>query len=456
MRGDHDANGGCPNEQRPTPACAGITTARACSPRSNYGLPPRARGSQPARSTRAVVDTAYPRVRGDHVRLALAVVISEGPTPACAGITLAAYPGSPREWPTPACAGITSLPTELRRAAGLPPRARGSPLACLWRANVMRAYPRVRGDHFRNGRFREHAGLPPRARGSPSSTSAACGHDAAYPRVRGDHWVPARAPRGRGGPTPACAGITVEPHDEGPAARGLPPRARGSRVDSDASAVRHGLPPRARGSPRRLTSGVEPGPTPACAGITVSPARSVMRAVGPPPRARGSLLHIRQTLTAGPTPACAGITTEVATGVSTRGLPPRARGSPRGRAVGHAGGGLPPRARGSRAHPREVPRRRAYPRVRGDHFYPGRRRKTAGLPPRARGSRVSGQMPHERRAYPRVRGDHSGVRCDGRGIGLPPRARGSPSRSLVGASAAPAYPRVRGDHCAKARWLKNA
>ena len=200
-----------------------------------YGLPPRTRGSPPAdpahravlgstpayagitakHRTRRTWTAVYPRVRGDHH--------GQRPNPH-------RYPGLPprtrgsharrgareaRSRSTPAYAGIT-----IRR----------------WRAaKRQEVYPRVRGDHTAMPAvLLELGGLPPRTRGSllhrrldpgnRRSTPAYAGitghrgrHGSGpqvYPRVRGDH---------------VTAGLDAQ------AARGLPPRTRGSQRYSERS-----------------------------------------------------------------------------------------------------------------------------------------------------------------------------------------------------------------------------
>ena len=218
----------------------------------------------------------------------------------------------------------------VRVADGLPPRARGSlhardaydveagPTPACARITFGSAhprspplaYPRVRGDHKRRGEEHPAArGLPPRARGSLTLRPA--------------------TPLG-GGPTPACAGIT-NCRIESAYADEAYPRVRGDHLTGlRLKSASNGLPPRARGSlPHAARSNASPRPTPACAGITTPLGKSsgvtrayprvrgdhatrvfrLVAANGLPPRARGS--QVRAPLeesTRWPTPACAGIT----------------------------------------------------------------------------------------------------------------------------------------------------
>ena len=73
-------------DQRPTPACAGITS-RA--------------------SPTAPCCTAHPRMRGDHTRTSVLCDWTEGPPPHARGSRTPGRGAAPRARPTPACAGIT-------------------------------------------------------------------------------------------------------------------------------------------------------------------------------------------------------------------------------------------------------------------------------------------------------------------------------------------------------------
>jgi len=216
------------NPRRPTPAGAGITPTPwfrmrrgGAYPRGRgdhplgesveqqlAGLPPRARGSRqlhrdrvggarptPAGAgitTRSPLTTrprpAYPRGRGDHPRHSSHDRHPIGLPPRARGSHQRREPDRQELRPTPAGAGITTPPS--------------SPTA------TATAYPRGRGDHCSwFAPQRTAAGLPPRARGSPTPDSRkamklgptpagagitdapAAGDNLAraYPRGRGDH-----------------------------------------------------------------------------------------------------------------------------------------------------------------------------------------------------------------------------------------------------------------------------
>ena len=193
--------------QRPTPACAGITTARAGS-RASTTAYPRVRGDHSLAVYSAVVYTGLPpRARGSR-GLHRQVVKSEGPTPACAGITLAGITGSPPRRAYPRVRGDHMLPrSDCPWYVGLPPRARGSPLVCLWPPTWCGPTPACAGITSGTSAASWSTGPTPACAGITMSTSAAMRYAAAYPRVRGDHiGVPV-----------LCPGWW-----------GLPPRARGS------------------------------------------------------------------------------------------------------------------------------------------------------------------------------------------------------------------------------------
>ena len=207
-RGSRGAPPRAARASRPTPACAGITTAR------------------PARSTSV---QAHPRMRGDHQGLNVGAKQGYGPPPHARGSPFRRVRVVRRARPTPACAGITCEPTRTRRG--------------------YRAHPRMRGDH------RAPCGASPGAKGPP-------------PHARGSlKWPPLILHRIR--PTPACAGITnavgrrrgsITAH----------PRMRGDHHPKGGTGVlTNGPPPHARGSRRRpRRREFRRGPTPACAGIT--------------------------------------------------------------------------------------------------------------------------------------------------------------------------------------------
>ena len=258
-----------PRAVRPTPACAGITPAHRC-----FATGPR----------------AHPRMRGDHVRRAVAQRRAHGPPPHARGSQGRREQGSGAGGPTPACAGITR--TKHRR------------LSCP------SAHPRMRGDHSPYRRRHHHPlGPPPHARGSRVDTPSGARHDR---------------------PTPACAGITAH-LTSGRSSSPAHPRMRGDHPEPHAfQEAQLGPPPHARGSRDTVVRPqLQLRSTPACAGITgrlgplhaARPAHPRMRGdhqsvlvavrgqLGPPPHARGSpwvCVVVGGEL--GPTPACAGIT----------------------------------------------------------------------------------------------------------------------------------------------------
>ena len=356
---------------RPTPACAGIT-AHVPSLAHVPGAHPRMRGDHPNPSirTRTPLGPA-PHARGSPHGLAGPGVAS-GPTPACAGITKPGRPPHTQPPAHPRMRGDHTGPRPGQRAdGGPPPHARGSLAPCCRAVYRERPTPACAGITPRDLGMAINVQAHPRMRGDHCLTAAsALAGTGPPPHARGSR-VPTRADRRASRPTPACAGITRAPTC---ASRGAlaHPRMRGDHARL-ATLTRQelGPPPHARGSRRtaRPEPG-DPGPTPACAGITaaqaqhgrVRPAHPRMRgdhfaapkhdvrANGPPPHARGS--HDAPRLPASlrrPTPACAGIT------CATRRTPGA---------------------------------RRAHPRMRGDHPMPRSRKKAAmGPPPHARGSR---------------------------------------------------------------------
>ena len=256
-------------------------------------------------------------------------------------------------------------------------------------------------------------GLPPLARGALDAVRAG---------IRAD------------GPTPACAGSTMPHHGSTLRYRAYP-RLRGEHLGGPvAQASAHGLPPLARGArpaSQRRRNAV--GPTPACAGSTATTSRSTTSCWAYP-RLRGE--HVNEFIT----------------DAARTGLPPLARGAPARQIGDHEDAGPTPACAGSTTTTGSCGRRRrAYPRLRGEHMRATASSSTRrGLPPLARGALVSerstlpasGPTPAcagstARRpqpqahmgAYPRLRGEHAEVRAGRRSsAGLPPLARGAPAR----------------------------
>ena len=129
---------------------------------------------------------AYPRSRGDHYKVVDEVLYVKGLPPLARGPREQRIKQELRLRPTPARAGTTRCDVLAK--------------AFDW------AYPRSRGDHFRNP-FNNHRqqGLPPLARGPPNLAR---------------HFVPRRRP------TPARAGTTLTTADIATSERAYP-RSRG-------------------------------------------------------------------------------------------------------------------------------------------------------------------------------------------------------------------------------------
>ena len=131
----------------PTPACAGITLLRRAW---------------------EIFNAAYPRVRGDHRAARTGSRPGGGLPPRARGSPSAAERFSSWGRPTPACAGITSYGRHGAPPPSAYPRVRGDHVRGLACHVSVPAYPRVRGDHGRVvGSEALNDGLPPRARGSP-------------------------------------------------------------------------------------------------------------------------------------------------------------------------------------------------------------------------------------------------------------------------------------------------
>ncbi len=136
-----------PDPRGPTPACAGSTSRRRCTPQRRW---------------------AYPRLRGEHADDVPAHGWTPGLPPLARGAPVLATAHVWRLRPTPACAGSTGVSAAGRAGRG--------------------AYPRLRGEHcLSRSAARSAVGLPPLARGAR---------------------LPASFTGLLTGPTPACAGST--------------------------------------------------------------------------------------------------------------------------------------------------------------------------------------------------------------------------------------------------------
>ena len=312
-----------------TPACAGIPGPMALNARSTpvyprvcgdphpaprlrdplIGLPPRVRGSQrtvrtsasPTRSTPACAgipgkpgraarrSRVYPRVCGDPAPCSASGITQRGLPPRVRGSQprTSVASGLPRS--TPACAGIPSFFSNPRRhsrvyprvcgdprwragrspgSTGLPPRVRGSPCQRKGPGLVPRSTPACAGIPTERSGCTGRPSVYPRVCGDPDSRPAGGGHAKGLPpRVRGSHPLPGVVPEAARS-TPACAGIPSAGSAKSSTAV-VYPRVCGDPCLEVAGAVGdRGLPPRVRGSHvLGVVKVLQPGSTPACAGI---------------------------------------------------------------------------------------------------------------------------------------------------------------------------------------------
>ena len=314
----------------PTPAGAGSTRRGQSRPRPRKayprwrgehrsslpadsglsGLPPLARGAQPADgahqlgpgptpagagSTAAAAahcapSRAYPRWRGEHANSKLKDEVLPGLPPLARGALSVRRGPQQGHRPTPAGAGSTRSGRTLTAGRRAYPRWRGEhviPVAVL--AAMVGLPPLARGARRRTRRERSVSGPTPAGAGSTRSVWCWRRCRRAYPRWRGEHGfntsssrfdsgLPplARGARLRrrqqhpqGGPTPAGAGSTRWPWRSRRGWRAYP-RWRGEHLGY--STQQHhamGLPPLARGAHAWHTfGGAPPRPTPAGAGST--------------------------------------------------------------------------------------------------------------------------------------------------------------------------------------------
>ena len=257
---------------RPTPAGAGSTASADDSVHTLWAYP-RWRGSTTPACVLWAMSRAYPRWRGEHFLLGFGLAIMWGLPPLARGALLNQRIVVSVTGPTPAGAGST--------ADQITERSRG------------RAYPRWRGEHRQpRPRQRRHRGLPPLARGAPvayaaeqhvyrptpagAGSTCGCvgcgGRPQAYPRWRGEHSSPLFDGFSNLGLPPLARGAHARSRG---ALRftGAYPRWRGEHMQT--IAVRYttqGLPPLARGAHwQTLIGDGSVGPTPAGAGSTYRP-----------------------------------------------------------------------------------------------------------------------------------------------------------------------------------------
>ena len=253
LRGDHRPHNRPSLRRRgpPPPARGPQAAARVCQ--SGVWSTPACAGTTSRSAPRQPRSRVHPRLRGDHTTAVPTDGRDQGPPPPARGPRAPGCRRSPAPRSTPACAGTTST---------RPPNPAGPAV-----------HPRLRGDHERRcSHCWETAGPPPPARGpqptpktnkvpprstpacagttAPISARAICG--AVHPRLRGDHGIsvsnmsddkgpppPARGPlraaradRGRGGTTPACAGSTIA-RSRSVCRERVHPRLRGDHGHSD-------------------------------------------------------------------------------------------------------------------------------------------------------------------------------------------------------------------------------
>ena len=474
VRGARRPRRGAVDQHRLTPACAGSTSASACS-FSLKATYPRVCGEHSSWGAVPVWSIDLPpRVRGapgavDGVDGVLRL------TPACAGSTTKRWASRRRGSTYPrVCGEHDEASSDYSIVFDLPPRVRGAPLIGEAGPEVLRltpacagstgrssrwscvhpTYPRVCGEHGRRGRVtRPRSDLPPRVRG-------------ALPDDGGTHH--------RARLTPACAGSTTFAV-RWQQTRSTYPRVCGEHSDRlEIEAGWDDLRPRVRGAlSRRQRRQVPDRLTPACAGSTRHGAgadrlcSTYPRVCGEhrrttgrprtttdlPPRVRGALFPVEhQPARRRLTPACAGSTLldgGVCLSMSTYprvcgehvtarryactrdDLPPRVRGAPRychQPIVRHR---LTPACAGSTSRLRRCPGcETTYPRVCGEHraMEPGQQ-GWFDLPPRVRGARaVSWRTVGLRR--------------------LTPACAGSTAMAARSPPPNPTYPRVCGEHAA--------
>ena len=302
--------------RRAYPRACGATAAACAAAGEPGGLPPRVRGNHgdhvpaklplgptPARAgqpggalqhhavpaaypracgaTRQIRQTAFdgtglpPRVRGNldvlqHPRP------DRGPTPARAGQPISASALSSVTPAYPRACGATRYQLRARLAEdGLPPRVRGNRAGRPRRAHGHRPTPARAGQPARHAHKRRDREAYPRACGA---TSPAVGRRSICtglpPRVRGNRGralardvcrgpTPARAgqpifdmiPPAASPAYPRACGATAHEHPDAFAARGLPPRVRGNRLDEQLDRAQVGPTPARAGQPPYLSIG---------------------------------------------------------------------------------------------------------------------------------------------------------------------------------------------------------
>ena len=268
----------------------------------------------------------------------------------------------------------------------------------------------------------------------------------------GDHHTVSVSSSPHTGSPPAWAGTTDQVQRDARADLGSPPHGRGPPGESEAEAKLRGLTPAWAGTtrpcrPDRRCRWAHPR----MGGDHRSRPSSRGAASGSPPHGRGPLPHRRVAASVfGLTPAWAGTTMYCARGLRRRRAHPR-MGGDHGTPIGYRPpkSGSPPHGRGPRPPPREPDSR-------------------SGLTPAWAGTTASGcSAPRSTRAHPRMGGDHRYRSCDaslprgspphGRGphpltdsdlraYGLTPAWAGTTTSETIGPRTIEAHPRMGGDH----------
>ena len=254
------------------PACAGSTGAAMLSLSRRLGSSPHARGARSTTRPSASPARDHPRMRGEHEVQGRVPVQGQGIIPACAGST-------------------NLISSSSMYVTGSSPHARGARCRTSLRRSNRRDHPRMRGEHRSQPlRGRNKRGSSPHARGAPAGRARAGSRTRDHPRMRGEHAPRGRGPRRGQGIIPACAGSTSDETSLRFCVMGSSPHARGALLSCWSISPRPRDHPRMRGE--HLVDLREryrlPGIIPACAGSTPSVLEIKTASAGSSPHARGA------------------------------------------------------------------------------------------------------------------------------------------------------------------------